>query len=67
MSRSRGKIINREELEVQRKFSSTGKTVEELRAAGLFVGAASEIVEQLGQLCESWVTVTFMLHICRFH
>lgn len=45
-------IFGRDDQEVRNKIALTGKTVEELRAAGLFVGTASEIVEQLGQLAE---------------
>jgi F420-dependent oxidoreductase-like protein len=45
-------IFGRDDQEVRQKVVSTGRTVEELRGAGLFVGTASEIVEQLGQLAE---------------
>lgn len=45
-------IFGRNDQEVRQKVASTGKTVEELRGAGLFVGTASAIVEQLGQLAE---------------
>ncbi len=45
-------IFGRSEQEVRKKIASRGKTVEELRAAGLFVGTAAEMVEQLGHLAE---------------
>jgi F420-dependent oxidoreductase-like protein len=48
-------VFGRNEQEIQQKVASTGKTVEDLRAAGLFVGTASEIVEQLGQLAQAGI------------
>ena len=46
-------IFGRDDADLQRQVSSEGKSVEDLRAAGLVVGTAAQIVDQLGVLADA--------------
>ncbi|MBE3561865.1 MAG: LLM class flavin-dependent oxidoreductase, partial [Ktedonobacteraceae bacterium] len=48
-------FFGRTEQEVQQQVAPTGRSAEELRAAGMLVGTASQIVDQLGPLAEAGI------------
>ncbi len=53
-------IFGRNEQEVKQKVQLTGQTAEALRTAGILVGTAPEIVQQLQQLSEAGIQRTML-------